>query len=396
MGHTNPISDTNRRTVSQVILHNEGDIALLKLSSPITFTEMIQPIAIVNAQYYATNTYGIVTGWGRTSINGTSPSSQLYRCSMRVQSCKNKEIIAVPSNSTPYRGDSGGPLTTTSSTGNTILIGLVSHGDYDNPTTSSTYYVNVGAYYSWIDSYVDLYTISGSSLVCGTSTFKISAPGNCTFDISPNLKLVSQTSNSLVVSKASNGRAFINIMVDKTILLQKQFWAGAPVVSGVTYNGGYLKAETLGLDAQISRAEWTIGGTTFTSSSETLWSPYSSGTYNITITASNSCGTGLPYHGEITFSTSKRYLISEINESKQVTVSPAESEIEDITNSKFLSNPTKVKYTLVSLLKGAIADIGSFSPKGGTLDFSKVPSDTYVLTLFLEDGIEESFKILLK
>lgn len=103
-----------------------------------------------------------------------------------------------------------------------------------------------------------------------------------------------------------------------------------------------------------------------------------------------------PYHGEITFSTSKRYLISEINESKQVTVSPAESEIEDITNSKFLSNPTKVKYTLVSLLKGAIADIGSFSPKGGTLDFSKVPSDTYVLTLFLEDGIEESFKILLK
>ena len=61
-----------------------------------------------------------------------------------------------------------------------------------------------------------------------------------------------------------------------------------------------------------------------------------------------------------------------------------------------MSNPTKVKYTLVSLLKGAIADIGSFSPKGGTLDFSKVPSDTYVLTLFLEDGIEESFKILLK
>lgn len=396
MGHTNPISDTNRRTVSQVILHNEGDIALLRLSSPITFTDVIQPIAIVNAQYYATNTYGIVTGWGRTSINGTSPSAQLYRCGMRVQSCENKEIIAVPSSSTPYRGDSGEWLTTTSSTGNTILIGLVSHGDYDNPTTSSTYYVNVGAYYSWIDSYVDLYTISGSSLVCGTSTFKISAPGNCTLDISPNLKLVSQTNNTLDISCASNGRAFINIMVNKTILLQMQFWAGAPIVSGVTYNGGYLTVETFGLDPQISRTEWTIGGTTFTSSSGTLWSPYNSGTYDISITASNSCGTGLPYHGQITFSTSKRYLISEISESKQVTLSPAESEMRDVTNIKSLPNSTEIKYTLVSLLKGTKVDIGSFSSKGGTLDFSKVPSDTYVLTLFLEDGIEESFKILLK
>lgn len=396
MGHTDPMSDTSRSQVSQVILHNEGDIALLKLSSPITFTETIQPVAIVNAQYYAANTYGIVTGWGRTSINGTSPSSQLYQCSMRVKSCANKEIIAVPSSSTPYRGDSGGPLTTTSSTGNTILIGLVSHGDYANPTSSSTYYVNVGAYYGWIDSYVDLYTISGTSLVCGTATFKISAPGNCTFDLSPNLQLVSQTSNSLVVSKTANGRAFINMMVGKTILLQNQFWAGVPIVAGVTCNGGYLKAETLGLNAHINRTEWTIGGTTFTSSSETLWSPYTSGTYTIAITASNSCGTGLPYRGQITFSQSKRYRISEINESRQVTLSPVENERGDAADRKTLSNFTEAKYTLVSLLQGTMADTGSFPPEGGLLDFSKVPSDTYVLTLFLEDGIEESFKILLK
>lgn len=395
MGYTNPKSDMNRRKVSQVILHNEGDIALLKLSSPITFTEKIQPIAIVNTQYYAANTSGAVTGWGRTSINGTSPSSQLYRCGVRVKSCTNKEIIAVPSSSTPYRGDSGGPLTTETSTGNRILIGLVSTGDYNNPTTSSTHYVNVGAYYNWIDSYVDLYTISGPSLVCGTATFNISAPGNCTFDLSPNLKLVSQTSNSLVISKTSNGRAYINMMVGN-ILLQNQFWAGAPVVSGVTYDGGYLKAETFGLDAQINHTEWTIDGATFTSSSETVWSPYNSGTYNITVTASNNCGTGRPYQGQITFSSSKRYCVSQIDESRQVTISRVENEMADAISSKSLSNSTEVKYTLVSLLQGTIADTGSFTSKGGTLDFSKVSSGTYVLTLFLGEGIEESFKILLK
>lgn len=397
IGHTNPLSDMNRSKVSQIILHNEGDIALLKLSSPITFTEKIQPIAIGKAQYYATNTYGTVTGWGRTSIDAPSPSSQLYRCGVRVKSCTNKEIIAVPSSSTPYKGDSGGPLTTETSTGNRILIGIVAHGEgSDNPTTSSTYYVNVGAYYSWIDSYVDLYTISGPSLVCGTATFNISAPGNCTFDLSPNLKLVSQTSNSLVISKTSNGRAYINMMVGKNILLQNQFWTGAPIVSGVTYDGGYLKVETFGLDAQISRTEWTIGSAYFTSSSGTLWSPYTSGTYNITVTASNSCGTGLPYRGQITFSASKRYCVSQIDESRQVTISPVENEMADAINSKSLSNSTQVKYTLVSLLQGSIADTGSFPSKGGTLDFSKVSSGTYVLTLFLGDGIEESFKILLK
>lgn len=396
MGYTNPRSDMNRCKVSQVILHNEGDIALLKLSSPLTFTEKIQPIAIVKAQYYATNTYGTVTGWGRTSKDVPAPSSQLYRCGVRIKSCTSKEIIAEPSNSTPYRGDSGGPLTTASSTGNTILIGLVSTGDYDNPTTSSTHYVNVGAYYSWIDSYVDLYTISGPSLVCGTATFNISRPGNCTFELSPNLKLVSQTSNSLVVSKTSNGRAYINMMVGSTILLQNQFWTGAPIVSGVTYDGGYLKAETFGLDAQINHTEWTIGGATFTSSSETVWSPYTSGTYNITVTASNSCGTGRPYQGQITFSASKRYSVSQINESRQVTISSVENEMADAINSKSLSNFTEVKYTLVSLLQGTIADTGSFPSKGGTLDFSKVSSGTYVLTLFLGEGIEESFKILLK
>ena len=53
-------------------------------------------------------------------------------------------------------------------------------------------------------------------------------------------------------------------------------------------------------------------------------------------------------------------------------------------------------YILAALQTGTIAETGTLSQEGGTLNFSNVPAGLYVLKLLVEEGIEESFKISLK
>lgn len=64
--------------VSQIIRHpnydsttSDNDICLLKLSSPVTFTDYIQPVclAAVDSTYY-TGTTSWVTGWGNINSDG--------------------------------------------------------------------------------------------------------------------------------------------------------------------------------------------------------------------------------------------------------------------------------------------------------------------------------------
>lgn len=52
LGNNNPNADSGRKSVSQIIKHSSADIALLKLSSPITFTSKIAPIYISTTRDY--------------------------------------------------------------------------------------------------------------------------------------------------------------------------------------------------------------------------------------------------------------------------------------------------------------------------------------------------------
>lgn len=50
LGHNNPNADNELKSVSQIIMHPNVDIALVKLSSPIIFTDNIAPINISNVE----------------------------------------------------------------------------------------------------------------------------------------------------------------------------------------------------------------------------------------------------------------------------------------------------------------------------------------------------------
>lgn len=68
------------RTVAQIIPHPEydnvssdNDICLLKLSSPVTFTDYIMPVCLAaQGSMFNTDTINWVTGWGVTEFGGGS------------------------------------------------------------------------------------------------------------------------------------------------------------------------------------------------------------------------------------------------------------------------------------------------------------------------------------
>jgi len=136
-------------TVSRVVMNTQynrpkqmaNDIALLRLSSPITFTDHIQPVCLpsnVN-DVLAGNLNMIVTGWGATSEGG-AVSAQLRQVvvpSMTSAQCTGQYgnqidtptmFCAGRSGKDSCQGDSGGPIVIKRSDGRWYQAGIVSWG----------------------------------------------------------------------------------------------------------------------------------------------------------------------------------------------------------------------------------------------------------------------------
>lgn len=148
---TSETSVTQRLSIAQIIVHPsyspityDNDIALIKLSSPITFpsNNKIAPICFPTAGNLYANVQAIVTGWGTTSSGGTQPN-QLYEVTIPTLSntqCCLSYGLSITSNmicaglafggKDSCQGDSGGPLITAGNAAQTYmqLIGVVSWG----------------------------------------------------------------------------------------------------------------------------------------------------------------------------------------------------------------------------------------------------------------------------
>lgn len=80
------------RAVSQVIRHpgyssqtNDNDIALLRLSSPVTFTNYIQPVCLAaEGSEFSAGTSCWVTGWGTIGSDGESTANSTSVCVLSV------------------------------------------------------------------------------------------------------------------------------------------------------------------------------------------------------------------------------------------------------------------------------------------------------------------------
>ncbi|XP_037610763.1 chymotrypsin-like protease CTRL-1 isoform X4 [Sebastes umbrosus] len=125
-----PNDNEVNRTVSQIIRHPDynntlfnNDIALMKLSSPVTFTDFIRPVCLASStSQFHNSTPCWTTGWGRLSkdvplaFDGSLQEVQIPVVGQNQCSCNYRDILtdemvcAGRDNKGACQGDSGGPL----------------------------------------------------------------------------------------------------------------------------------------------------------------------------------------------------------------------------------------------------------------------------------------------
>jgi len=145
---------------SQTIDH---DIALLRLETPVTFTDKIQPACLPGGRVDEESTKGVVTGWGATQENG-QVSSILQQASITVlnpRECGNDNSLTIcageiaPIVHDSCQGDSGGPFVVKDSITNAYyLSGVVSNGV---GCRGRGVYTRVSAYEQWIQNIIENY-----------------------------------------------------------------------------------------------------------------------------------------------------------------------------------------------------------------------------------------------
>ncbi|XP_054570609.1 serine protease 41 isoform X1 [Eptesicus fuscus] len=146
-----------------------SDIALLKLTSSVTYNKYIQPICVMASAFELQNQSNCwVTGWGDIRENKKLPAPYILR-EVRVSIINNSrcnflfqqpnffyrmadDVICAGSEDGKHdacRGDSGGPLTCEKN-GLWIQIGIVSWGVGCGRPNRPGVYTNISRYFSWI------------------------------------------------------------------------------------------------------------------------------------------------------------------------------------------------------------------------------------------------------
>ncbi|XP_052431872.1 chymotrypsin-like protease CTRL-1 [Carassius gibelio] len=154
--------------VSKVIRHPlfnratfNNDIALLKLSSPVTFTPRISPVCLPESNArIVPGTRCFTTGWGQTAST-SSPlvlqqtvtpiiSLALCRQTWGQNRITDAMICAGSTGSSSCQGDTGGPLVCESS-GVWTLVGSVSHERSTCDPRFPAVFTNISQLRSWIN-----------------------------------------------------------------------------------------------------------------------------------------------------------------------------------------------------------------------------------------------------
>lgn len=165
--------------ISEIILHAQyrvssyyHDIALIKLTKRVEFTDYIQPACLW--QYANLNIpEAMATGWGRTEFLG-GKSDELRKVDLKIidpMICKKvyqnepklqegiieKQFCAGHLNGIKdtCQGDSGGPIHAMVPELNCVqfIIGITSFGKYCAAPNSPGVYTNISAYLDWIEKY---------------------------------------------------------------------------------------------------------------------------------------------------------------------------------------------------------------------------------------------------
>ncbi|XP_073346304.1 chymotrypsin-like protease CTRL-1 [Pagrus major] len=205
------------RTLSQIIVHPDynntlfnNDIALMRLSSPVSFTNFIRPICLAsNSSQFYNSTSCWATGWGRLGKDESLPAStplqevQIPVIGNKQCSCNyirapeanitDQMICAGQENKGACQGDSGGPLQCKQGT-RWVQAGITSFGVPCALAGFPEVYARVSEFQDWIlgqvaGANVNFVTFDStgtdpdSSFACrstGSGNATTSAPGNVT------------------------------------------------------------------------------------------------------------------------------------------------------------------------------------------------------------------------
>ncbi|KAK8375649.1 hypothetical protein O3P69_008448 [Scylla paramamosain] len=162
-----PASDVVILTAKAIIRHESfsqftfaNDIAVIQLSSPVTFTDKIKPICLPQADDIAFGENAVVTGWGTREFATSDFPSILQEVALEVTNdtfCSSFGDTTVSLCAyTPYKdscqGDSGGPLVARSckGSGRWVVVGIVSYGVECAKLGFPGVYTRVPNYVNWI------------------------------------------------------------------------------------------------------------------------------------------------------------------------------------------------------------------------------------------------------
>ncbi|XP_051770091.1 testisin-like isoform X5 [Ctenopharyngodon idella] len=148
---------------------NNNDIALLKLSSPVTFTDYISPVCLAaDGSVFNNGTDSWITGWGNISRRESLPSPNVLQevevpvignrqcnCLYRVGNITDNMICAglLGGGKDSCQGDSGGPMVSNQSSV-WVQSGIVSFGIGCARPEYPGVYTRVSRYQEWITSFM--------------------------------------------------------------------------------------------------------------------------------------------------------------------------------------------------------------------------------------------------
>ncbi|PSN50975.1 hypothetical protein C0J52_07624 [Blattella germanica] len=148
-----------RVVVSRAVVHpnyagdvGPYDIAVLKLSSALTYNQYVQPIALPSAGDIPSGD-AILSGWGSTSTTNNPSMPDILQTAVLpiVDYDECVRTYGEDSPLDPSNGDSGGPLAINGAGGEKVLIGVVSWGVIPcGSSNAPSVYTRVSAYNDWI------------------------------------------------------------------------------------------------------------------------------------------------------------------------------------------------------------------------------------------------------
>ncbi|XP_051572344.1 trypsin-like [Myxocyprinus asiaticus] len=195
------------RTVSQVITHpnygsttQNNDIALLQLSSSVTFTDYIQPVCLASSgSTFAAGTNSWITGWGKLNFADTTLPNTLQEVQIPIVSysvCNTAYGGGITSNmlcagltqggKDSCQGDSGGPMVNKQGT-SWIQSGIVSFGKDCAVPNYPGVYTRVSQYQTWINTQI---SSNQPGFVSFTSTGTSGSPNLLLFSLSLSASII--------------------------------------------------------------------------------------------------------------------------------------------------------------------------------------------------------------